>query len=41
MLYAQSKGVKKVIEIGAKNVLTNIAKKMLPECECISIETVE
>lgn len=40
MLYAQNNGVKKIIEIGAKNVLTNIAKKMLPDCECISIENV-
>lgn len=41
MLYAKEKGVKKIVEIGAKNVLTNIAKKMLPECECTSTETVE
>lgn len=41
MEYAHKKSVAKIIEIGAKNVLTNIAKKMLPNAECISIETVE
>jgi [acyl-carrier-protein] S-malonyltransferase len=41
MQYANDNGVQKIIEIGAKNVLTNLAKKMLPNCECISIETVE
>jgi [acyl-carrier-protein] S-malonyltransferase len=41
MEFANVNGVQKVIEIGAKNVLTNIAKKMLPNVECISIETVE
>ncbi len=38
MYFAKEQGIEKMIEIGAKNVLTNIAKKMLPECECISIE---
>ena len=41
MQYANDSGIEKIIEIGAKNVLTNIAKKMLPHCECVSIETVE
>ena len=41
MYYARENGITKMIEIGAKNVLTNIAKKMLPNCECISIEKVE
>lgn len=40
MYFAKSQGVEKIIEIGAKAVLTNIAKKMLPECECISIEKI-
>ena len=40
MYFAKEQGVEKIIEIGAKAVLTNIAKKMLPECECISIEKI-
>ncbi len=41
MYLAKKSGITKMIEIGAKSVLTNIAKKMLPDCECISIESVE
>lgn len=41
MYYARERGVTQMIEIGAKNVLTNIAKKMLPNCTCTAIETVE
>ncbi len=41
MYYAKENGITQIIEIGAKNVLTNIAKKMLPNCNCISIESVE
>lgn len=40
MEYAHSKGIEEIIEIGAKNVLTNLAKKMLPLCKCVSIENV-
>lgn len=39
--YAHSKGIEQIIEIGAKNILTNLAKKMLPSCECIAVENVE
>lgn len=41
MYFAREQKITKIIEIGAKNVLTNIAKKMLPECECISIENID
>ena len=41
MHYARDNNISQMIEIGAKNVLTNIAKKMLPNCNCISIENVE
>ncbi len=40
MYFAKEQGIERVIEIGAKSVLTNIAKKMLPDCECISIENI-
>ena len=40
MYFAKEQGVERIIEIGAKAVLTNIAKKMLPDCECISVEKV-
>ena len=40
MYFAKEQEIEQIIEIGAKNVLTNIAKKMLPNCECISIENI-
>ena len=39
-LYFANQQIERIIEIGAKAVLTNIAKKMLPDCECISVEKI-